>query len=327
MTPTPVPAGEIAAVRRFNRFYTQRIGVLEEGLLDSGLTLAEARVLFELASAEGLTASRLGRDLGLDQGYLSRILSRFSRQGLLARTPLPGDRRQSVLSLTEKGRTVFAPLNSASQQRFGAMLEGLSPSSRQTLLRAMARIEHLLAAAQAAGPEAGEQPAGDAEVRLRPHRVGDMGWIVHRQAALYAQEYGWDQSFEALLAEIAAAFLQRFDPAREACWVAERGDTILGAVFLVQAEPAPETAQLRMLYVEPEARGLGIGRRLVAACIERAREAGYARMILWTNDILHAARRIYLEAGFRLTAEEPHHSFGHDLIGQFWELDLVAKDS
>lgn len=332
----PDLAAQAAAVRRFNRFYTRQIGVLEEGLLDSGLTLTEARVLYELANREGLTAATLCRELGLDQGYLSRILARFRRQGLLARTPLPGDRRQSVLSLTKHGREVFAPMDRASQSRFAAMLAGLQPAERYRLLQAMASVEQVLArtSQDKAGAEAEDAGAANvgarapAPVRLRAHRVGDIGWIIHRQAALYALEYGWDAQFEALLAKISAGFLQRFDPAREACWVAEQDGAILGAVFLVQARaedtdlPLPDTGQLRMLYVEPQARGMGIGHLLVDACIRRAREIGYARMTLWTNDILHAARRIYERAGFRLTAQERHHSFGKDLVGQFWELDL-----
>lgn len=331
MTP-PVPADQdlgvqAAHVRRFNRFYTRRIGVLEEGLLDSGLTLTEARVLYELANREGLTAATLCRELGLDQGYLSRILARFRRQGMLARTPLPGDRRQSLLSLTARGRQVFAPMDQASQTRFTAMLAGLPAPDRDRLLQAMAIVEQVLTGQDDTGVGHADATA-PAAARLRPHRVGDIGWIIHRQAALYALEYGWDAQFEALLAEISAGFLRRFDPAREACWVAEQDGVILGAVFLVQARtegtdlPLPETGQLRMLYVEPRARGMGIGHLLVDACIRHAREIGYARMTLWTNDILHAARRIYERAGFRLTAQERHHSFGKDLVGQFWELDL-----
>lgn len=312
---SPAPAAEdVAAVRRFNRFYTQKIGVLEEGLLHSGFTLAEARVLFELASRDGLTASQLCRELGLDQGYLSRILARFRRQGLLRSSAAPGDRRQSILALTEAGHRAFAPLEAATQEQIAALLAGLPAPARAALRDAMQRIESLLGGAAA-------EPAV-----LRPPRPGDIGWTIHRQARLYAGEYGWDGSFEALLAEIAARFIRDFDPAFDDCWIADRGGTILGAVFLVRAEgePAGTTGQLRMLYVEPEARGQGIGARLVEACIRRARELGYRRLILWTNDILVSARRIYQAAGFRLVREEPHHSFGRDLVGQYWELDLAT---
>ena len=309
-------AQTVAALRRFNRFHTQRIGVLEEGLLQSGFTLAEARGLFELAHHDGLTASQLCRDLGLDQGYLSRILARFQKRGLLARRTAEGDRRQALLSLTAAGWEAFAPLDRASQEQAALLLRGLSAADRADLCRAMARIEALLAADDP-GPGAG--PPG-AAVTLRPHRVGDIGWIVQRQALLYSTEFGWDGSFEALVAEIGAAFLRNFDPAAEGCWVAERDGEPLGAVFLVRA--AADTGQLRMLYVERAARGLGIGGRLVDACIARAREVGYDRLTLWTNDILVSARKIYLAAGFRLVREEPHHSFGQDLVGQYWELDL-----
>ncbi|MFC3228259.1 GNAT family N-acetyltransferase [Marinibaculum pumilum] len=304
-------------MRRFNRFHTQRIGVLDEGLLQSGFTLAEARVLFELAHHDGLTASQLCRDLGLDQGYLSRILTRFQKRGLLARRTAEADRRQALLSLTASGWDAFAPLDRASQDQAALLLRGLSAADRADLCRAMARIEALLA------PATPDTVPPDAGVILRPHRVGDIGWIVQRQALLYSTEFGWDGSFEALVAEIGAAFLRNFDPAAEGCWVAEREGEPLGAVFLVRA--AADTGQLRMLYVERAARGLGIGGRLVDACIARAREAGYDRLTLWTNDILVSARKIYLAAGFRLVREEPHHSFGQDLVGQYWELDLSDK--
>lgn len=305
---------DIEAVRRFNRFYTQRIGVLEEGLLHSGFTLAEARILFELAHDDGLTASRIGRNLGLDQGYLSRMLTRFEASGLIERQALPADRRQSQLSLTAAGREAFAPLNSASQAQIAQLLAGLDPQQRETLRRSMYRIEGLLSD----GP--GTPASGP--VALRPHRIGDIGWIVHRQARLYGTEYGWNQDFEVMLGEIGCAFLRDFDPSGEACWIAERDSEILGAVFLVRA--APDTGQLRMLYVESAARGLGIGGQLVAACIDRARQVGYRRLTLWTNDILGSARKIYQAAGFRLVREERHHSFGVDLVGQFWDLDLTA---
>ncbi len=316
-SPGPVSESDVEAVRRFNRFYTQRIGVLEEGLLHSGFTLAEARILFELAHHDGLTARDLCRDLALDQGYLSRILARFQKRGLVQRQPVPGDRRQSLLRLTADGEAAFAPLNRASQTRIAEMLADLDPPARDALCRSMHGIESLLSGRRAAPAEA--------PVTLRPHRMGDIGWIVHRQAVLYGSEYGWTGGFEALVAEIGGAFLRDFDPAGEACWVAERAGEVLGAVFLVRA--APDTGQLRMLYVEHNARGLGIGGRLVDACIERARQVGYRSLTLWTNDILASARRIYQAAGFQLVREEQHHSFGHDLVGQYWELDLTAATS
>lgn len=313
----PAPQ-DVTAVRRFNRFYTQKIGVLEEGLLHSGLTLAEARVLFELASHDGLTATQLCRDLGLDQGYLSRILARFRKRGLLRREPAPGDRRQAVLGLTAAGREAFAPLDAESQRQIGALLAGLPAPARRSLRQAMGRIESLL----------GGSGSGAAAI-LRPPRIGDVSWVVHRQAVLYAEEYGWDRSFEALLNEIAAGFIRDFDPRTDDCWIAERDGAILGATFLVRAaaDPSGATGQLRMLYVEREARGLGVGARLVAACIARARALGYRRLTLWTNDILVSARRIYQGAGFRLLREERHHSFGKDLVGQYWELDLAGPST
>ena len=300
----------VAAVRRFNRFYTRQIGVLRHGLLNSPYSLAEARVLYEIAHRQQPTATELGQDLQLDAGYLSRILRSFEQRGLLSKQASPKDARQSLLSLTAMGRAEQSTLEAASNAEVGAMLDTL-PVDRQTrLLRAMQAIEKLL------GPgEASREP-----YLLRTHRPGDIGWIVHRHGLLYAREYGWDETFEALVAEIAAKFIRDFKPERERCWVAERDGEILGSVFLVEHSAA--VAQLRLLLVEPSARGLGIGRRLVEECIRFARQAGYDRITLWTNDILGAARRIYEAAGFKLMGEEKHHSFGHDLVGQTWELRL-----
>jgi len=300
----------VAAVRRFNRFYTRQIGVLRQGLLNSPYSLAEARVLYEIAHRQQPTATELGQDLQLDAGYLSRILRSFEQRGLLSKQASPKDARQSLLSLTAMGRAEQSTLEAASNAEVGAMLDTL-PVDRQTrLLRAMQAIEKLL------GPgEASREP-----YLLRTHRPGDIGWIVHRHGLLYAREYGWDETFEALVAEIAAKFIRDFKPERERCWVAERDGEILGSVFLVEHSAA--VAQLRLLLVEPSARGLGIGRRLVEECIRFARQAGYDRITLWTNDILGAARRIYEAAGFKLMGEEKHHSFGHDLVGQTWELRL-----
>lgn len=301
---------QVTAVRSFNRFYTRQIGLLEEGLLKSEYSLTEARVLYELAQREGLTASELGRDLGLDAGYLSRLLKKFDARGLVRRTPSREDARQSVLALTAAGRKAFAPLNKASHDEIAAMLDPLSRQERGELVRAMHTIQKLL----------GGKPEPDVGFILRPHRPGDIGWIAHRQGILYHEEYGWDGTFEALVAEIAAAFVRNFDPLREHCWIAERHGGIVGSVFLVRQ--SDEVAKLRLLYVEPSARGLGIGARLVDECIRFARAKGYRTLTLWTNDVLVAARRIYEKAGFGLLGEERHHSFGRDLVGQTWDLAL-----
>ncbi len=297
-------------VRRFNRFYTKQIGVLQEGLLQSPFSLTEARVLYELAHHENITASELGRALGLDAGYLSRILRRFEYCGFLEKTPSPTDGRRSHLRLTQHGQEAFAPLNQRSHDEVAAMLDTFSTAEQNRLLDAMRTIEEIL----------GAQPAKTAPYLLRPHQPGDMGWVIHRHGVLYAQEYGWDEQFEALVAEIAAKFIQHFDPKRERCWIAERNGEIVGSVFLVRQ--SDEVAKLRLLLVEPAARGLGIGGRLVEECIRFARQAGYKTIRLWTNDVLVAARHIYQKAGFRLVEAEPHHSFGHDLVGETWELKL-----
>jgi DNA-binding MarR family transcriptional regulator/GNAT superfamily N-acetyltransferase len=302
-------ARRVEAVRRFTRFYTRQIGVLHEGLLNSPFSLAEARVLYELAHRDMPTAAELGTELGLDAGYLSRILRGFVKNGLLAKTPSEQDGRQRFLALTAKGRKAFAPLDRRSRDEVGAMLADLAPAEQARLIEAMRTVETLL----------GRKTAPPAYV-LRPHRPGDIGWVIHRHAALYAQEYGWDESFEALVAEIGAKFIRDFDIRRERCWIAERDGDIVGSVFLVKQSDT--VAKLRLLIVEPAARGLGIGHRLVDECIRFARQAGYRQLTLWTNDILVAARRIYEAAGFRLVLEEKHRSFGHDLVGQNWELDL-----
>ena len=300
----------IAAIRRFNRFYTQRIGVLREGLHESPFSLAEARVLYELAHRPPVTASALANDLALDPGYLSRILRRFAAQGLIERSRSEADGRQSFITLTTSGRDAFAPLDHASRDEIGTLLAPLAEPEQRRLVAATQSIEALLAE-RAPLPE---------PYLLRPHRPGDMGWVVHRHGALYAEEYGWDERFEALVAEVVAAFINNFDPKRERCWIAEREGAVVGSVFLVRK--SDEIAKLRLLYVEPTARGLGIGRRLVEECIRFARSAGYRRITLWTNSCLLAARGIYERAGFALVASEPHRSFGHDLVGETWERDL-----
>jgi DNA-binding MarR family transcriptional regulator/GNAT superfamily N-acetyltransferase len=306
----PDREAQIAAVRAFNRFYTRQIGLLEEGLYRSEFSLTEVRVLYELAHRDGLTASELVRYLNLDPGYLSRLLKKFEARGLVTRAPSEADARQSVLALTPAGRDAFAPLNRASHDEIAAMLGHLGADEREALVKAMQTVRRLL----------GGAPGPRVPYILRPPRPGDLGWVVHRQAVLYATEYGWDGTFEALVAEIAAAFVKNFDPKRERCWIAEREGEIVGSVFVVRQ--SDEVAKLRLLYVEPSARGLGIGRRLVEECIGFARSRGYRTLTLWTNDILVSARRIYEAAGFRLVGEERHHSFGKDLVGQNWELAL-----
>ena len=300
----------VAAVRRFSRFYTRKVGVLQESLLGSPLSLTEGRVVYELAQREHTTASGLARELELDAGYLSRILKALETRRLIRRRPSTEDARQHLVSLSARGRTLFAEIDARSSNEVGAMLEALPAADQARVTAAMARIERLL----------GEGPPREAPYVLRPHQPGDMGWVIHRHGVLYAREYGWDEAFEALVAEIAAQFIRHFDPARERCWIAEREGENVGCVFLVR--DSDEVAKLRLLLVEPEARGLGIGKRLVDECIRFARLKGYRRITLWTNDVLVAARRIYERAGFRLIEEQPHHSFGHDLVGQTWVLDL-----
>lgn len=303
-------ASPIAAVRGFNRFYTRRIGVLQQGLLDSEFSLTEARVLYELAHRDRLTATELGRDLGLDPGYLSRILRLFQQRGLLHKEPAPRDARQSLLSLTAAGRQAQAVLEERSDAEVAAMLENLGEGQQARVLQAMRTIEELF----------GGRAAVPAPYVLRSHQPGDLGWIVQRNAELYAREYGWDGSYETLVAEIVAKFGREFDPRCEHCWIAERGGERLGSVMLVRR--SDREAQLRLLLVEPAARGQGVGKRLVEECLRFARQCGYRSIMLWTNDVLVSARRIYQAAGFRLTGEEKHHSFGKDLVGQTWELLL-----
>ncbi|MGF9757345.1 bifunctional helix-turn-helix transcriptional regulator/GNAT family N-acetyltransferase [Microvirga sp. 0TCS3.31] len=304
----PSADDRIEKIRGFNRFYTRHIGLLNEGLLESEYSLTEVRILYELAHRGPMTAAALCQDLGLDPGYLSRILKKFESRDLLQKSRSEEDQRQVFLSLTNAGRAAFQPLNQASADQIGAMLSKLSTAEQERLVQAMSIVERLI--------------GGSPEVpyTLRPHRVGDIGWIAHRQGILYAQEYGWDETFEALVAEIAAAFVRSFDPERERCWVAERNDETIGSVFLVRH--SDDVAKLRLLYVEPSARGLGLGRRLVNECIAFAKAKGYRTLTLWTNDVLVAARGIYQATGFRLVRQEAHHSFGKDLIGQTWDLDL-----
>src|ERR1043166_876323 len=306
----PISEPRIAAVRRFTRFYTKHIGVLREGLHASPFSLTQARVLYELANRAAPTAADIARDLGLDAGYCSRILRVVAQRGLLARARSPEDGRQSHLSLTPAGRAAFAPLDRGSHDEVAAMLARLSDGAQARLIEAMATVEQLL----------GERRPAATPYLLRPHQEGDMGWVVSRHGLLYAQEYRWSMEFEALVAEIVAAFIRNFDARHERCWIAEIDGAPVGSVFLVKQ--SDEVAKLRLLLVEPQARGLGIGARLVGECIRFARFCGYRALTLWTNDVLVSARCIYQAAGFRLVAEEKHHSFGHDLVGQNWEMDL-----
>ena len=300
----------IATVRRFNRFYTKQIGLLGEGYLETPFSLTEARVLYELAHRERPSATELARELALDQGYLSRILRGFERRRLLTRTRSKSDGRQSHLALTARGRAAFAPLDSRSRADIGTLLARLGPAEQRRLLDAMRTIESLL----------GGGPTSNEPYVLRPHQPGDMGWVVHRHGALYAQEYGFDERFESLVAGVVARFVDRYDPRRERCWIAEQDGEVLGSVFLVRRTRS--VAQLRLLLVEPKARGLGIGERLVAECVRFARQAGYRKITLWTNSVLRAARRLYQAAGFRRVHHEKHESFGRKLVGETWELTL-----
>jgi DNA-binding MarR family transcriptional regulator/GNAT superfamily N-acetyltransferase len=307
---TTVPATRVQAVRRFNRFYTRQIGLLEEGLLASPFSLTEVRVLYELAHRDSVTASELTRELGLDPGYLSRMLAAFARQGLLSKAPSKADGRQTLLKLTAKGRKTFTPLDRRSSEQVARILGRLPAAGQKRLVETMGVVEELL------------EPTRDrkALVRLRAPRPGDLGWVVHRHGVLYAQEYGWDERFEALVAGIVAHFVQDFDPERERCWIAEREGAIVGSVFLVRQSET--VARLRMLLVEPSARGLGIGARLVEECLSFARSAGYRTMTLWTSSVLLEARHIYEKAGFRTVKAEPDASFGPTLIAETWERAL-----
>jgi len=303
----------IAAVRHFNRFYTRRIGVLHEGPLASPWSLAEVRVLYELAHRPGLTARDLARDLGLDGGYLSRILQGFTRRGFVRRGTSAADARQRPVTLTAAGKRAFGPLDRASQKEVAALLAPLGPSDQERLTGAMQAIEHLL-----------QPPAGDfAPFVLRPHRPGDIGWVIRAHGDLYWREYGWDERFEALVAHIAAEFIDNFDPRRERCWIAERDGENVGSVFLVRKSAT--VAMLRLLIVEPGARGLGLGRNLVRECVRFAGECGYRTITLWTQENLLAARNIYQKAGFTLASRESHAHFGVPLVGETWELDVTKS--
>jgi DNA-binding MarR family transcriptional regulator/N-acetylglutamate synthase-like GNAT family acetyltransferase len=306
----PVPEETIQLVRRFNRFYTRRIGLLREGLLDTPFSLTQARVLFEIAHQPGTRSANLGAELGLDPAYLSRLLASFERRKLVVRKQSHDDRRVNHLRLTAKGRAAFARLDALSRAQSGELLASLKSAEQQRLTDSMAAIQELLEPAAKAGPA----------VTLRTHRAGDIGWVVARHGEIYTEEYGWDNTFEGLVAEIAGKFLRHFDPERERCWIAELDGQRAGCVFLVKHTAT--VAKLRLLLVEPSARGHSIGSKLVDACIAFTREAGYRKLTLWTQNNLHAARRIYQRAGFQLVEEGKHHTFGVDLVQQVWDLKL-----
>jgi DNA-binding MarR family transcriptional regulator/GNAT superfamily N-acetyltransferase len=315
MPPPPsfsvISESRVEIVRRFNRFYTRQIGLLNEGLLDSPFSLTEVRALYEMAHREQPTAADLCKELGLDAGYASRILRGFEKQGLIEKKNSARDARQSLLKLSRKGRKAFEPLESRSDQQVGAMLGKLSPAKQEDLIHGMRTIESVL------GPKVKSASA----YVLRQHRPGDMGWVVQRHGELYWREYRYDERFEALVAKIAGDFIENLDPERERCWIAERDGENVGSVFLVQKSKT--ISKLRLLLVEPSARGLGIGGRLVSECVRFAREAGYKKMTLWTQGELTAARAIYQKAGFELVGKKQHRSWGRkDLVGETWELRL-----
>jgi DNA-binding MarR family transcriptional regulator/GNAT superfamily N-acetyltransferase len=301
----------VEAARSFNRFYTRQIGVLQDRFLGSPFSLAEARVLQEIAQHDRTTATEVSQALGLDAGYVSRILLAFDRGGLMRRTRSNTDGRRTHLSLTRSGKAAFARLNQQSHNDVAAMLRKLSVDGQRRLLAAMHAIEQLLDA----------RPESATSYVLRPPQAGDFGWIVFRQGVLYAEEWGYNEEFEALAAEIVAAFVQHLRPSKERCWIAEKDGEIVASVFLVQKSKT--VAQLRLLLVEPSARGLGIGSRLIAECVRFAQRAGYRRITLWTQSELDAARRLYRKAGFTLTAKKAHDSFGRKgLVAETWDLEL-----
>jgi DNA-binding MarR family transcriptional regulator/N-acetylglutamate synthase-like GNAT family acetyltransferase len=304
----PETEPDIAALRAFNRFYTRKLGVLDQQHLKSPFSMSEARVLYEIAQREDISAKEIGAVLGLDAGYLSRIVQNFDEAGLIRREPLPTDRRQYRLAVTAKGRQAYEKLERSTNDHIAAMLEGLPPGGKARLVESITAIQRLLG-------DAAPRPA-----TLREPRPGDMGWVVQSHGALYAREYGFDSSFEGLVAEIAAKFLASFDASRERCWIAEIDGMQVGSIFLVRH--SDDVAKLRLLLIDPAGRGQKLGHRLVGECIAFARACGYRRITLWTQSILLAARSIYEKAGFRLVATEPHRSFGQDLMGETWELEL-----
>jgi DNA-binding MarR family transcriptional regulator/N-acetylglutamate synthase-like GNAT family acetyltransferase len=315
-TPAPTlspPDARIAALRRFNRFYTQKIGVLESSYLQSPFSLAEARVLYELVQQGETTASEISVSLGLDMGYLSRILAKFQGQQLIKRAPAEQDARQRLIQVTVKGKKAVQALDSRSHDQAGALLAGLTASRQTNVLQAMSEIQSTL----------GDSPVTGEPYIIRTHRTGDLSWIAYRHAVLYSQEYGWNQGFEALILEITTNFLKNYDPKAERCWVAERSGEILGCVLLVKQ--SKRIAKLRLLLVEPSVRGLGIGKRLVEECIRFARETGYEKIGLWTHSNLSAARGIYQKAGFQLVGTDSHEDFGPPVTAETWEMPLRGE--
>lgn len=308
--PTTNLEERVSAVRHFNRFITRQIGVLREGLLHSPYSLTESRVIFELANREGLTASNLMHELGLDAGYLSRIIKGLEDKGLVKKARSDKDGRQRLLHLTSEGRNAFEMLDKRSRDEVAEMLNDLTEKDQQRLFKAMRTIEDVFSK----GFKYSEPYI------LRPHEPGDMGWVVHRHGVLYAEEYGWDERFEALVAQIVSDFINNYNPKKERCWIAEMDGAIVGSVFV--AQESEKVAKLRLLLVEPKARGLGLGTRLVEECIRFSRRSGYEKLVLWTNSVLEAARHNYKKLGFELVDEEKHHSFGQDLVGETWEMSL-----
>lgn len=307
----PISDSQVNAVRQFNRFYTRQIGLLQEHLLASPFTLTQARVLFELGTRGTLTAREIREDLGLDRGYLSRILDQFATRGLIRRRKSTDDGRKTLLSLTPKGKSTFESLDRSSHESTAEILQRLSSSQRSRLVGSMQRVKHLLSVG-----------ASKADVTLRTHRIGDIGWAIERHAEIYAEDFGWNEEFEALVAKLFAEFASKHDPDTERCWIAEVHGERAGCVFVVRNAEDCTTAQLRCLLVDPAWRGMGIGTKLVDECLNFANRAGYRKMVLWTNDVLTSARRIYEQAGFELVDENRHESFGKDLVGQTWMRDL-----
>lgn len=305
-------APTVASFRQFNRAYTRFLGTLNDRYLHTDFSLAEGRVLYELATHPSLQAKEIADALGLDAGYLSRILTKFKKAGLVTRTTSKHDRRAANLRITGRGRTVVRTLNLRADQQATAVLEKLSSNERSEFSRALNTVGQIVL----------EREPHASPIVLREHRPGDMGMVVHLEGAGYVEQLGWDMTFEGLAARIVADFLEKFDPARERCWIAEMDGRQVGHIFLAQHPERRDTAKLRLLYVDPAARGVGLGKRLVNECVQFAREVGYKKITLWTQSVLTAAHRIYQAAGFRLVREEPHHSFGKDLVGQTWEMDL-----
>jgi DNA-binding MarR family transcriptional regulator/GNAT superfamily N-acetyltransferase len=308
--PAPHDAQRVAAVRSFNRFYTQHLGVLRDGWLDSPFSLTEARVLYEIKQRDRATATDIGRDLGIDAGYLSRILRRFHKSGLIRKDVSADDARQSLLSITARGRKAFDPLEARTERQVGAILGRLAEPEQDHLVAAMRTVETMIAS----GPKA------ESRIALRQPQPGDLGWVVARHAELYAREYGWAENFEGLCGQIVADFASKYDPKRERCWIAEMDGRNVGSVFLVK--DSEDVARLRLLLVDPAARGRGLGTRLTAECVRFARQSGYRSITLWTHSVLTAARHVYERAGFVLTSSEKRRSFGQDVVSEHWDLVL-----